>query len=141
MRTPLRHPKSLSLKILRVSPYNSKILVLSRLEVHCFHRPEGEGGTPGRAFPSREYPRQCRLPAPYEPRNPPNDRGDVTVGCDLGHGGWLALPICLQSQTGFEDDRQDGDSGHHRAGKTSPLLMAADYAQRGPGCTRREWLV
>jgi len=43
MRTRLRHPKSLSLKILRVSPYDSEILVLSRLEVYCFHRPEGEG--------------------------------------------------------------------------------------------------
>ena len=48
MRTRLRHPKSLSLKILRVSPYNSKILVLSRLEVYCFHRPEGEGVPPPR---------------------------------------------------------------------------------------------
>ena len=94
-------PKSFPFKILPVNPYYSKILVLTSLQVHCFHRPEGEGGTPGRAFPSREYPRQCRLPAPYEPRIRPMTEGDVTAGCDLGHGGWLALPICLQSQTGF----------------------------------------
>jgi hypothetical protein len=35
-----------SLKILRVNPYNSKILTRSSLQVHCFHKREGEGGTP-----------------------------------------------------------------------------------------------
>jgi hypothetical protein len=38
-----RHPKSYSLKILPINPYNSKILVLSRLQLHCFHRPGGRG--------------------------------------------------------------------------------------------------
>jgi hypothetical protein len=52
MRTRLHRPKCLSLKILRVSPYNSEILVLSRLEVYCFHRPEGEG-VPHRELVSR----------------------------------------------------------------------------------------
>jgi hypothetical protein len=53
MRTRLRHPKSLSLKILRVSPYNSEILMRSRLQVHCFHRPGGRG-----------YPPRTRKPQP-----------------------------------------------------------------------------
>src|SRR3954469_6662623 len=35
--------KSYSLKILPINPYNSKILVSSCLQLHCFHRPEGEG--------------------------------------------------------------------------------------------------
>lgn len=42
------HPyltNSFSLKILPLTPYNSEILVLSRPQVHCFHRSEGEGGT------------------------------------------------------------------------------------------------
>jgi hypothetical protein len=42
------HPdpvKSLQFKILAINPYYSEILMLSRLQVHCFHRPEGEGGT------------------------------------------------------------------------------------------------
>jgi hypothetical protein len=40
------HPdpvKSLQFKILAINPYYSEILMLSRLQVHCFHRPEGEG--------------------------------------------------------------------------------------------------
>ena len=40
------HPhltNSFWLKILRVTPYNSEILVRSRPQVHCFHRSEGEG--------------------------------------------------------------------------------------------------
>src|SRR5438067_9717246 len=37
---------SLSLKIFRISPYSSKILMLSTLQLHCFHRPEGEGVDP-----------------------------------------------------------------------------------------------
>ena len=46
------HPhvaNSFWLKIFRISPYNSEILVLSRPQVHCFHRSEGEGGTPVRS--------------------------------------------------------------------------------------------
>jgi hypothetical protein len=38
--------KSFWLKIFRVSPYYSKILTLTSLQVHCFHRPEGEGVPP-----------------------------------------------------------------------------------------------
>ena len=38
-----------SLKIFRLTPYNSEILVRSRPQVHCFHRSEGEGGTPVRS--------------------------------------------------------------------------------------------
>ena len=38
-----RQPKFYSLKILPISPYDSKILVLSRLQLHCFHRPGGRG--------------------------------------------------------------------------------------------------
>src|SRR6185369_8846101 len=37
------HPKPLRLKILPLSPYNSEILMPTRLQLHCFHRP-GEGG-------------------------------------------------------------------------------------------------
>jgi hypothetical protein len=43
------HPhltNSFSLKIFRLTPYNSEILVLSRPQVHCFHRSEGEGVPP-----------------------------------------------------------------------------------------------
>ena len=46
------HPhltNSFWLKILRVTPYNSEILVRSRPQVHCFHRSEGGGGTPVRS--------------------------------------------------------------------------------------------
>ena len=38
-----RHPNPLSFKILALNPYNSKILAPSPLQLHCFHRPEGEG--------------------------------------------------------------------------------------------------
>jgi hypothetical protein len=38
-----RFPNSYSLKILPVNPYNSKICMLTLVQVHCFHRPEGEG--------------------------------------------------------------------------------------------------
>src|SRR5438094_2153976 len=37
------HLNSLSLKILAINPYNSKILMLSTRQLHYFHRPEGEG--------------------------------------------------------------------------------------------------
>src|SRR5437764_10244558 len=37
------HLNSLSLKIFRINPYNSKILILSTRQLHYFHRPEGEG--------------------------------------------------------------------------------------------------
>jgi hypothetical protein len=59
----LIHPKSYSLKILPVSPYYSKILMLSSLQLYCFHRPGGEGGTlPAGAprFPHRQYPKSSR---------------------------------------------------------------------------------
>src|SRR4029079_12060182 len=36
-------PKSLRLKILPLSPYNSEILMPTRLQLHCFHRPGGRG--------------------------------------------------------------------------------------------------
>jgi hypothetical protein len=39
-------PKSFLFKILPVNPYYSKILVLTSLQLHCFHRPEGEGVPP-----------------------------------------------------------------------------------------------
>ena len=39
-------PKSFLFKILPINPYSSKILVLTSLQVHCFHRPEGEGVPP-----------------------------------------------------------------------------------------------
>lgn len=48
MKSCLRAPKSLSLKILPLNPYNSEILMLTRRELHCFHTP-GEGGTPIKA--------------------------------------------------------------------------------------------
>jgi len=35
--------KYYALKIFRVSPYNSEILVPTLTQVYCFHRPEGEG--------------------------------------------------------------------------------------------------
>src|SRR6185437_1871206 len=35
--------KSYSLKILPISPYNSRILVSSCPQLHCFHRPGGGG--------------------------------------------------------------------------------------------------
>ena len=38
------HPKSLRLKILPLSPYKSEILMRTRLQLHCFHRPGGRGG-------------------------------------------------------------------------------------------------
>jgi hypothetical protein len=43
MRMYLNHSNSYSLKIFPISPYNSKILMLTPLQLHCFHRPEGEG--------------------------------------------------------------------------------------------------
>ena len=43
-------PKSFLFKILPINPYSSKILMLTSLQVHCFHRPEGEG-VPRRASP------------------------------------------------------------------------------------------
>ena len=48
MNCCLRAPKSLSLKILPLNPYNSEILMPTRPELHCFHRPGG-GGTPIKA--------------------------------------------------------------------------------------------
>jgi hypothetical protein len=47
--------KSFCFKILPINPYYSKILMLSSLQVHCFHRSEGEGGTPSR-IPQRGCP-------------------------------------------------------------------------------------
>src|SRR5205823_3772604 len=41
-----RHANSFSLKIFAINPYSSKILMLSTLQLHCFHRPEGEGVDP-----------------------------------------------------------------------------------------------
>ena len=46
MKTVARHPKYYSLKILAITPYYSKILMPTPLQVHCFHRPEGEGVPP-----------------------------------------------------------------------------------------------
>ena len=43
MRVHAHHPKSLWLKILPITPYYSRILMLSPLQLHCFHRPGGEG--------------------------------------------------------------------------------------------------
>src|SRR4051794_7352687 len=56
MRSHPHHRKSLLLKILPVNPYNSKICMLSPVQLHCFHRPRGEGGTPpaGRLNPASE---------------------------------------------------------------------------------------
>jgi hypothetical protein len=39
---PHQH-NSLRLKIFHINPYNSEILVLSTLQLHCFHRPGGRG--------------------------------------------------------------------------------------------------
>ena len=39
------HAKPFSLKIFRVNPYNSEILITTVLLLHCFDRPEGEGDT------------------------------------------------------------------------------------------------
>jgi hypothetical protein len=36
---------SLCIKILPVNPYSSRILVPTSLQLFCFHRSEGEGGT------------------------------------------------------------------------------------------------
>ena len=44
-------PKSFLFKILPINPYSSKILVLTSLQLHCFHRPEGEGVPPGARVP------------------------------------------------------------------------------------------
>jgi hypothetical protein len=49
MEFSLHAPKCLRLKILPVNPYNSEILMLTRPEIHCFHRPGGRGGTPIKA--------------------------------------------------------------------------------------------
>src|SRR3954453_6057521 len=46
MRTHPDRAKSLWLKILPINPYKSKICMLSPVQLHCFHRPRGEGGTP-----------------------------------------------------------------------------------------------
>jgi hypothetical protein len=43
MRTYLNHSNSYSLKIFPITPYYSKILMLTSLQLHCFHRPGGEG--------------------------------------------------------------------------------------------------
>jgi hypothetical protein len=51
MHTYPHRRNSYSLKILAISPYKSKILVPSCLQLHCFHRPEGEG-VPGVNFVS-----------------------------------------------------------------------------------------
>jgi hypothetical protein len=38
-----RGGKSFGLKILPITPLNSKILMLSPVQLHCFHRPRGRG--------------------------------------------------------------------------------------------------
>src|SRR6185437_2889476 len=43
MNISRHNAKSYSLKILPISPYNSRILVSSCPQLHCFHRPGGEG--------------------------------------------------------------------------------------------------
>jgi hypothetical protein len=43
MRMFVSHPKSFSLKIFAITPYNSKILVPATLQPHCFHTPGGRG--------------------------------------------------------------------------------------------------
>jgi len=43
MQTHPPHPKSFRLKILPISPYSSRILVLSSLQLHYFHRSGGRG--------------------------------------------------------------------------------------------------
>jgi hypothetical protein len=43
MRTYRYHPNSYSLKILPITPYYSKILMPTSLQLHCFHRPGGRG--------------------------------------------------------------------------------------------------
>src|SRR6476660_6849479 len=57
MQNVLRDRKYYSLKIFPITPYNSKILVPTRPELHCFHRPEGEGV--GRPIKIRERPTTC----------------------------------------------------------------------------------
>ena len=46
MRVHAHHPKSLWLKILPITPYYSRILMLSVPQLHCFHRPGGRGVPP-----------------------------------------------------------------------------------------------
>ena len=46
MRVHSHHPKSLWLKILPITPYYSRILMLSVPQLHCFHRPGGRGVPP-----------------------------------------------------------------------------------------------
>jgi hypothetical protein len=43
VRTHRYHPNSYSLKILPITPHCSKILMPTSLQLHCFHRPGGEG--------------------------------------------------------------------------------------------------
>src|SRR6185369_16714129 len=62
MRIYPHRPKYQSLKILRVNPYNSRILMLSSLQLHCFHRPEGEGGTPAAAVLTGQRPPKIAIP-------------------------------------------------------------------------------
>jgi len=54
MNCCLRAPKSLSLKILPLNPYNSEILMPTRRELHCFHRPGG-GGYPHQSSAQRGW--------------------------------------------------------------------------------------
>ena len=54
MNCCLRAPKSLSLKILPLNPYNSEILMPTRPELHCFHRPGG-GGYPHQSSAHRGW--------------------------------------------------------------------------------------
>jgi hypothetical protein len=53
MEFPLHRPKCLRLKILPVNPYNSEILMLTRPEIHCFHRPGGRGVPPSKLGAAR----------------------------------------------------------------------------------------
>ena len=50
-----RHPNYYSLKILAITPYYSKILMPTPLQVHCFHRPEGEGVPPAPGYRPGRY--------------------------------------------------------------------------------------
>ena len=56
MKTVARHPNYYSLKILAITPYYSKILMPTPLQVHCFHRPEGEGVPPASRVQTGQIP-------------------------------------------------------------------------------------
>ena len=76
---------SLSLKIFHINPYYSKILMWSTLQLHCFHRSEGEG-YPGYQVQTGRIPDTLGVPGRHHRRE--------SSSAIKGHTAWCALRCC-----------------------------------------------